>query len=226
MKKIMSLLILSTTVIMSIIGCSEEEPVVKNDSTVQESQDIPADKEDLEEDKPLVDIKKEDSKDEVEDKEDKDVEINKEKSKDDESSNKNYLTEAKIYLVDDNLTTLKKFVKPVKVDDKKVATAALQALKDDSIEGYISPIPKEVSFNGISIDNGIATVKYTNSGQGGIGTAGESAFVSSIVYTLTEFPTIESVKFDSQGTTSILSHMDPDISYNRDDIGDYFKVLN
>lgn len=236
MKRILSLLLLSVSLVVGVTACGNESENVESGSEAQESQNTPNSKDEkkLEKDAKttggdklddslshLKDKEKEEEKKSETEKKEKPPVQNTEKKQTSESSSNSgsYLTELNIYYPDSNYNNLTRVVKSVQVHDMKVAGAALQALKDgDSVLG--SPIPSGVNITGVSIDNGVATVSYSNSGgYGGLGSAGETMFAGSVVYTLTEFPTIQSVRFDSQGTPSVFSHLDGETPMTRSDVG-------
>lgn len=222
MKKILKNIALSTILVCGITACGNNNEEIKTDSQSIETKNTANQKEEKNENS--IDNKELPKKEEkkeiaVEKKEDKiENKENKESPNEKEKRTEPFSKEINVYYSDQNFESLKKVLKTVKVEDQKVATAALKALKEeDSEKGYFSPIPKEVELNSVSIQNGVATVKYTNSGAG-YGTTGETMFVSAIVYTLTEFPTIDSVVFDSQGTNSVITHMDSNTVFNRDNL--------
>jgi Immunoglobulin-like domain of bacterial spore germination/Sporulation and spore germination len=85
-----------------------------------------------------------------------------------------------------------------------VARGALDALLDgpDSFErglGMESAIPAGTKLRGIDISNGLATVDLTGEFQSGGGSLSMSLRVAQVVFTLTQFPTVERVTIHIDG---------------------------
>lgn len=69
-------------------------------------------------------------------------------------------------------------------------------------------IPDDVELNGISVADGIASIDLSESFAAGAGTFAEFARLGQIVYTLTQFPTVDSVELllDGVPVTEFASH--------------------
>jgi|GEM_PF-549873 len=83
-----------------------------------------------------------------------------------------------------------------------VARAALNELikADPVTPGAYRVLPAETEILGISIEDGLATVDFSGDVLNvNIGAAGEALGISSIVNSLTEFPTVQRVKFTVDG---------------------------
>lgn len=81
-----------------------------------------------------------------------------------------------------------------------VATAAINSLLDgpttaESVMGYASAVPTGTKLLGIAIHNGVATVDLTSEFQDGAGSRSMQMRLGQIVYTLTQFPTVQTVRF-------------------------------
>lgn len=219
MKKLLGIALLSVSMMTFAVGCGDDVDTVdkgtNTDSSVETSSQSNTDgnkantgksEEPVKEEKKVVTGEP----DKVEDKKEDTKEDNKSSDNSKNSDNSNtdnaYITEVAVYGVDDNFMELKRISKSIKVYDKKVAAAALEALKgSDWPAGYNSPIPEGVVFTSVTINDGIATVKYDYSGTP-MGTSGETMFIDSVSSTLTEFPTISGVKFEASGQ-SLTTHM-------------------
>jgi len=86
-----------------------------------------------------------------------------------------------------------------------VATAALHALLDGPTDaerssGVASAVPAGTRLLGLSIANGIATVDLTSEYQSGGGSLSMQTRLGQVVYTLTQFPTVQKVRFRLDGT--------------------------
>jgi germination protein M len=86
----------------------------------------------------------------------------------------------------------------------RVGTAALEALLEgpDSFEegyGLRTSIPDGTQLLGLSIDDGIASVDLTSEFETGGGSASMQARLAQVVYTITQFPTVEGVVFSLDG---------------------------
>ncbi|MFP5350996.1 MAG: GerMN domain-containing protein [Actinomycetota bacterium] len=67
--------------------------------------------------------------------------------------------------------------------------------------GVATNVPPGTRLLGLTIEDGIATVDLSEEyGFTGGGTLGESLAVAQVVYTLTQFPTVEGVSFEIEGT--------------------------
>jgi germination protein M len=86
-----------------------------------------------------------------------------------------------------------------------VATAAVNALldgptADERAGGLASEIPAGTQLLGIAIHNGVATVDLTSEYQSGGGARSMQTRLGQVVYTLTQFPTVQKVRFRLDGT--------------------------
>ena len=86
----------------------------------------------------------------------------------------------------------------------RVGTAALEALLEgpDSFEegyGLRTAIPDGTQLLGLSIDDGIARVDLTSEFETGGGSASMQTRLAQVVYTITQFPTVEGVAFSLDG---------------------------
>jgi germination protein M len=86
----------------------------------------------------------------------------------------------------------------------RIGTAALEALLEgpDSFEegyGLWTAIPDGTQLLGLSIDDGIARVDLTSEFETGGGTASMQTRLAQVVYTITQFPTVEGVVFSLDG---------------------------
>ena len=85
-----------------------------------------------------------------------------------------------------------------------VATAATNALLEGPTDpersaGFTSAIPSGTRLLGISIQNGVATVDLTSEYQSGGGALSMQTRLGQVVYTLTQFPTVQKVRFRLDG---------------------------
>lgn len=131
-----------------------------------------------------------------------------------------------VYVSSDDATTLKREVRPLKVEDMRVGWAVLNALKEDPEEdGAYPAVPKNISFNKLVIKEGIAIVDFDDGGVG-MGSAGESMFIESVILSLTKFPTVEKVRFTRNGEENPeLGNVVLDGEYDRSYVT-YSKVLD
>ena len=86
-----------------------------------------------------------------------------------------------------------------------IARAALEELLNGTAqdEDHTVPFPKDAEVNSIVINNKVATVDWSAEVLEGSGGARvEELAIQSVVYTLTEFPTISSVRFTVEGRVS------------------------
>lgn len=86
----------------------------------------------------------------------------------------------------------------------RVGTAALEALlagPDDFEQGYglSSAVPEDTQLLGLRVEDGIAHVDLTSEFESGGGTLSMQMRLAQIVYTLTQFPTVEGVLFSLDG---------------------------
>jgi spore germination protein GerM len=87
---------------------------------------------------------------------------------------------------------------------KAVATAAVQQLLlgPTALEqgyGFTSEIPVGTDLRGVTIKNGTATVDLSRDFEAGGGTLSVSLRLAQLVYTLTQFPTVDAVEFYLNG---------------------------
>jgi hypothetical protein len=85
-----------------------------------------------------------------------------------------------------------------------VATAATNALLEGPTDaersaGFTSAIPSGTRLLGINIQNGVATVDLTSEYQSGGGSTSMQTRLGQVVYTLTQFPTVQKVRFRLDG---------------------------
>lgn len=97
---------------------------------------------------------------------------------------------------DDGLVAVRRTHQPTQL----VATAAINSLLDgpttaESVMGYASAVPTGTKLLGIAIHNGVATVDLTSEFQDGAGSRSMQMRLGQIVYTLTQFPTVQTVRF-------------------------------
>ncbi|HSL34768.1 MAG TPA: Gmad2 immunoglobulin-like domain-containing protein [Candidatus Limnocylindrales bacterium] len=91
-------------------------------------------------------------------------------------------------------------------ESKGVATAAMNALlggptASESAGRISSAIPAGSQLLGISIANGVATVDLSSEFESGGGSLSVLTRLGQVVYTLTQFPTVDSVLFRIEGKT-------------------------
>src|SRR6478672_4077032 len=89
---------------------------------------------------------------------------------------------------------------------KAVGAAAMEALiagpNSDELgarPAMYTDIPDGTRFLGLTIDNGIATVNLSKEFESGGGSASVLGRLAQVVYTLTQFPTVTSVRFQLDG---------------------------
>jgi hypothetical protein len=87
---------------------------------------------------------------------------------------------------------------------QRVGTAALESLlagPDDFEDGYglSTAVPDGTQLLGLTITDGIATVDLTSEFESGGGSASMQARLAQVVYTLTQFPTVDGVLFSLDG---------------------------
>jgi len=88
---------------------------------------------------------------------------------------------------------------------KAVATAAMRALlegptAEEASYGLGTVIPVGTSLRGVTVKSGTATVDLSGEFDSGGGTLSMTMRLAQVVYTLTQFPTIERVLFKIDGT--------------------------
>lgn len=87
---------------------------------------------------------------------------------------------------------------------KEVGTAAMKALlegptSEEKAAGMVSTIPEGTTFLGLNIDNGIATVDLSKEYASGGGSLSMAMRLAEVVFTLTQFNTVEGVNFKLDG---------------------------
>lgn len=87
---------------------------------------------------------------------------------------------------------------------QQVAAAAMRELLRGTTEqeeeiGMVSAIPEGTELNGVTISNGVATVDLTSEYESGGGSFSMAARLAQVVYTLTQFATVDSVVFELDG---------------------------
>jgi len=88
---------------------------------------------------------------------------------------------------------------------QRVATAAVNALldgptSDERLTGLASAVPPGTKLIGIGIHDGVATVDLTSEFQSGAGSRSMQLRLAQVVYTLTQFPTVQKVLFRLDGS--------------------------
>jgi spore germination protein GerM len=102
---------------------------------------------------------------------------------------------------DDGLVAVRRTHQPTPL----VATAAVDALlagpsAAERATGVGSAVPSGTRLLGIAIHNGVATVDLTSEYQSGGGSLSMQTRLGQVVYTLTQFPTVQKVRFRLDGT--------------------------
>lgn len=89
---------------------------------------------------------------------------------------------------------------------RAVGTAALKALLEGPTEAETqtwpaisSAIPEDTELLGLRVENGTAYVDLSDEFDDGGGTFGVTARLAQVVYTLTQFPTVDDVEFSIEG---------------------------
>jgi germination protein M len=87
---------------------------------------------------------------------------------------------------------------------QQVAAAAMNELLDgptaqEQEAGLETTIPEGTTLNGVTIANGVATVDLSGDYEEGGGSFSMSARLAQVVYTLTQFPTVDRVLFELDG---------------------------
>jgi spore germination protein GerM len=85
-----------------------------------------------------------------------------------------------------------------------VATMAMQSLLEgptaaEAAAGLGSAIPDDTTLLGVTVENGIATVDLSAEYESGGGTLSMMMRLAQVVYTLTQFPTVQTVSFELDG---------------------------
>ena len=88
--------------------------------------------------------------------------------------------------------------------EEAVATGAMEGLllgptKDEQELGFTSAIPTGTELLGVNIAEGTATVDLSDEFGSGGGSASMMGRVAQVVFTLTQFPTVDSVLFELEG---------------------------
>lgn len=86
----------------------------------------------------------------------------------------------------------------------KVGKAAVELLlagptADEKARGLSSEIPAGTKLRGLNVENGVATVDLTAKYESGGGTLSMHSRLGQLVYTLTEFPTVQKVQLRLEG---------------------------
>ncbi|MFL5921330.1 MAG: GerMN domain-containing protein [Gaiellaceae bacterium] len=102
---------------------------------------------------------------------------------------------------DDGLVAVRRTHDPTPL----VATTAMDALLGgpstrERAAGFSSEVPAGTRLLGIGIRNGLATVDLTSEYQSGGGSHSMQMRLGQVVYTLTQFPTVQKVRFRLDGT--------------------------
>ncbi len=87
---------------------------------------------------------------------------------------------------------------------QQVGAAAMKALLEGPTDveeeaGMVTNIPAGTTFLGLSIDNGVATVDLSKEYASGGGSLSMMMRLAEVVFTLTQFPTVEGVNFKLDG---------------------------
>ncbi len=111
------------------------------------------------------------------------------------------LTDVLVYFLRDEKVAV---VRREVADDGAPAQAALQALlegpnDEEAALGFETTIPDGTALNGVVIEDGTATVDLTSSYDDGGGTSSITSRLASVVFTLTQFPTVDGVLFELDG---------------------------
>ena len=85
-----------------------------------------------------------------------------------------------------------------------VATTAVKSLlsgptDEERAMGFVSAVPPATRLLGIAIHDGIATVDLTSAYESGGGSRSMQMRLGQVVYTLTQFPTVQKVRFSLDG---------------------------
>ncbi len=87
---------------------------------------------------------------------------------------------------------------------QEVGAAAMRALlqgptSDEKQAGLVSNIPEGTTFLGLDIENGVATVDLSKEYESGGGSLSMFMRLAEVVFTLTQFPSVEGVRFKLDG---------------------------
>jgi germination protein M len=87
---------------------------------------------------------------------------------------------------------------------RQVGTAALEALlagpsADEARASVITAVPEETRLLGLSIEDRVATVDLSSEFESGGGSLSMFLRLGQVVYTLTQFPTVDAVRFHLDG---------------------------
>jgi germination protein M len=87
---------------------------------------------------------------------------------------------------------------------QQVGAAAMKALlsgptAEETAAGMVSNIPEGTTFLGLSIDGGVATVDLSKEYASGGGSLSMGMRLAEVVFTLTQFPTVDGVNFKLDG---------------------------
>jgi hypothetical protein len=92
-------------------------------------------------------------------------------------------------------------------ETRAVATAAMNALLEGPSEAeagertITSAIPAGSRLLGVTVTDGVATVNLSREFESGGGSQAMFVRLAQVVYTLTQFPTVDAVRFQVEGTT-------------------------
>lgn len=89
-------------------------------------------------------------------------------------------------------------------DDVRVPQAVVeQILEGPAVEGLTSPFPEGTRVQSVTLDGGVATVDWNARVlEAGVGAEAEAYGIQSVVYSLTELPEIQQVRFTVEGRDS------------------------
>lgn len=87
---------------------------------------------------------------------------------------------------------------------EQVGAAAMKALlegptADEKLAGMVSSVPEGTTFLGLNVENGVATVDLSKEYESGGGSMSMFMRLAEVVFTLTQFPTVEGVDFKLDG---------------------------
>jgi len=86
----------------------------------------------------------------------------------------------------------------------RIGTAAMESLLEgpdprEQAAAVGSQIPAGTQFLGLTVEDGVATVDLTSEFESGGGSASMNMRIAQVVYTLTQFPTVDGVLFELDG---------------------------
>jgi len=127
---------------------------------------------------------------------------------------------------DDGLVAVRRTHEPTQL----VATAAINSLLDgptagERVMGYASAVPTGTRLLGIAIHNEVATVDLTSEFQDGAGSRSMQMRLAQVVYTLTQFPTVQKVRFRLDGASVPVFSSEGIVLKNPVGRGDYVNLL-